>query len=396
MTYIRDNLVNFDEYDGNNALLGDSREYHIRGTGTVRVHMRDGLSFVLDNIRDTIENGLIDKMNVTLLAKFEVEEKKDHAFESEPRGNVNQGSCDVSWKKTEEYTKIWSLNEEVNSNSSFPTPVHCFGHNLSIRTPFDAIQATTERGKNYLQLSFLCQKLKMNRNLDDQPMWESAKTVAPTPNSVIVQPDVDDNFVINSTHLKMIWENKFDGYLRADPHDHIREFLAICDMFKYGETQSEAVKLLMFPLSLCDDARYWFDELNEESITSWDQMRRAFISRFFPPSLFERLLLELEVSLNSLTKEAIIQIFYHGLDKPTQAILDGTAGEIFLYKTPNQSFQLLEDKVLFKLDWSTKSQNKHHQKSVASADGSENNNDNSQLMEKLEALIIKMILNTRD
>ncbi|GKE72639.1 hypothetical protein Tco_1534680 [Tanacetum coccineum] len=90
---------------------------------------------------------------------------------------------------------------------------------------------------------------------NDQPMWESAKTVAPTPNSAIVQLDVDDNFVINSTHLKMIWENKFDGYLWADPDDHIHEFLAICDMFKYGETQSEAIKLLMFPLSLCDKAK---------------------------------------------------------------------------------------------------------------------------------------------
>ncbi|GJV70780.1 retrotransposon protein, putative, unclassified [Tanacetum coccineum] len=62
---------------------------------------------------------------------------------------------------------------------------------------------------------------------DDQPMWESAKTVAPTPNSAIIQLDVDDNFVINSTHVNMIRENKFDGYMRADPHDHIREFLAI-------------------------------------------------------------------------------------------------------------------------------------------------------------------------
>ncbi|GJV18186.1 reverse transcriptase domain-containing protein [Tanacetum coccineum] len=128
---------------------------------------------------------------------------------------------------------------------------------------------------------------------DDQPMWESAKTVAPTPNSVIVRPNVDDNFIINSTHLKMIRENKFDGYLRADPHDHIREFLAICDMFKYGETQSEAVKLLIFPLSLCDKAKTWFNELNEDSITSWEQMRRAFISRFFPPLLFNLLLLEI-------------------------------------------------------------------------------------------------------
>ncbi|GKC98484.1 hypothetical protein Tco_1168759, partial [Tanacetum coccineum] len=93
-------------------------------------------------------------------------------------------------------------------------------------------------------------------DLDDQPMWESAKTVAPTPNSAIIQLDVDDNFVINSTYLKMILKNKFDGYMRADPHDHIREFLGICNMFRYGKTQSEAVKLMIFPLSLCDEAKF--------------------------------------------------------------------------------------------------------------------------------------------
>ncbi|GJU23230.1 reverse transcriptase domain-containing protein [Tanacetum coccineum] len=215
---------------------------------------------------------------------------------------------------------------------------------------------------------------------DDQPMWESAKTVAPTPNSIIVQLDVDNNFVINSTHLNMIRENKFDGYLQAD--DHIREILAICDMFKYGETQSEAAKLLIFPYSLFDKAKTWFNELNEESITSWEQMRRAFISRFFPPSLFNRLLLEIRRSIN--------QIFYHGLDESTQAILDVTAGGIFLYKSPNQAFQFLDDKVLFKLDWSTKSQNEHHQKSVAFANGSDSNDDNYRLMEKLEALTTKI------
>ncbi|GJR69327.1 reverse transcriptase domain-containing protein [Tanacetum coccineum] len=222
-------------------------------------------------------------------------------------------------------------------------------------------------------------------------MWENAKIVASTPNSAIVQPNVDENLVINSTHLKMISENKFDGIQRADPHDHIREFLAICNMFRYGETQSEAIKLLIFPFSLCDKAKTWFNELNEESIISWEQMRRAFINRFFPPSLFNRLLLEIRnFSQNiceslteawlrlknmlrkchghGLTKGVIIQIFYHGLDEPTQAILDVTAGGIFLYKSPNQAFQFLDDKVLFKLDWSIKSKNKHHQKYVAFAD----------------------------
>ncbi|GJS95231.1 reverse transcriptase domain-containing protein [Tanacetum coccineum] len=186
---------------------------------------------------------------------------------------------------------------------------------------------------------------------DDQPMLESAKTVAPTLNSAIIQLDVDDNFVINSTHLNMIRENKFDGYLRADPHDHIPEFLAICNMFRYGETQSEAIKLLIFPFSLCDKAKIWFNKLNEESITSWEQMRKAFINKFFPPSSFNRLLLEIKSfsqlvceSLtkawlrlknmlqkchgHGLTKGTIIQIFYHGLDEPTQAILDSLKEEM--------------------------------------------------------------------
>ncbi|GJY44057.1 reverse transcriptase domain-containing protein [Tanacetum coccineum] len=211
----------------------------------------------------------------------------------------------------------------------------------------------------------------------------------------------------------MILENKFDGYLRADPHDHIREFLAICNMFRYGETQSEVVKLLIFPFSLCDEAKTWFNELNEESITSWEQMRKAFINKFFPPLLFNRLLLEIKNFSQSvcesltdawlrlkrmlrkchghgLTKGAIIQIFYHGLDEPTQGIPDITARGIFLYKSPIQAFQLLEDKVLFKFDWSIKYENDHHQKSVSFADESGSNTDNSRLMEKVEALTIKM------
>ncbi|GJZ52815.1 hypothetical protein Tco_0607700 [Tanacetum coccineum] len=93
---------------------------------------------------------------------------------------------------------------------------------------------------------------------------------------------------------------------------------------------------------------------------------------------------------HGLTKGTIIQIFYHSLDEPTQAFLDVTAEGIFLYKSPNQAFQILEDKVLFEHDWSTKSQNEHHQKSVSFADGSNSNNDKFRLMEKLASLTIKI------
>nr|GEU40297.1 reverse transcriptase domain-containing protein [Tanacetum cinerariifolium] len=80
----------------------------------------------------------------------------------------------------------------------------------------------------------------------------------------------------------------------------------------------------------------------------------------------------------------IIQIFYHGLDEPIQAILD--VGGIFLYKTLNEAYQLLEDRVLLKLDWSKGNKAKPFRKIIAFAESDEN----SPLLEKMEALTTRI------
>nr|GEW91400.1 ribonuclease H-like domain-containing protein [Tanacetum cinerariifolium] len=87
LTYRIDYLDDFEEYDGGNILLGDGRECRVRGTGKVQVQMRDGSSFVLDNVRSTQQctksgvakhlgvaviqqhNGLAKETNMKLLAK---------------------------------------------------------------------------------------------------------------------------------------------------------------------------------------------------------------------------------------------------------------------------------------------------------------------------------------
>ncbi|GKC63396.1 zinc finger, CCHC-type containing protein [Tanacetum coccineum] len=51
IAYMRDYLVDFEEYDSGNILLGDGRECRVRDTCKVQVQMRDGSSFVLDNVR---------------------------------------------------------------------------------------------------------------------------------------------------------------------------------------------------------------------------------------------------------------------------------------------------------------------------------------------------------
>nr|GEY47182.1 zinc finger, CCHC-type [Tanacetum cinerariifolium] len=73
ITYMRDYLVDFEEYDGGNILFGNGRECCVRGTGKVQVQMRDGSSFVLDSVmyilelrRNLISLGTLEKEGFTV------------------------------------------------------------------------------------------------------------------------------------------------------------------------------------------------------------------------------------------------------------------------------------------------------------------------------------------
>ncbi|GKB41778.1 reverse transcriptase domain-containing protein, partial [Tanacetum coccineum] len=185
--------------------------------------------------------------------------------------------------------------------------------------------------------------------IDDEPMWAADHVVAPTPGSAITFTKTANEFAIKGNHLTLVKGNQFDSRTKIDPHKHIHEFLEICDMFKYRDTENEAVRLMMFPLSLTGEAKTWLDELNEGTIETWDELQTSFISRFFPPALFDRLLGEIrafsqhenesltdawlrmkEMPRNchghNLSKGNIIKIFYHGLNEITQEVLNAAAG----------------------------------------------------------------------
>ncbi|GJS35464.1 reverse transcriptase domain-containing protein [Tanacetum coccineum] len=184
--------------------------------------------------------------------------------------------------------------------------------------------------------------------MDDEPMWVADRVVAPTPGSAITIPETVNEFSIKGT------------------------------------------------------------------IETWDELRTAFISRFFPPALFDRLLGEIRAfsqheneSLtdawlcmnemlrnchgHNLSKGNIIKIFYHGLSKITQEVLNVAAGGIFLYKTPNQAYQLLEDKVLLNLNWAKNKKTKTSlKKTIAFADESSSNTDTDKIMARMDAMTTKM------
>ncbi|GJW76751.1 hypothetical protein Tco_0138433 [Tanacetum coccineum] len=182
---------------------------------------------------------------------------------------------------------------------------------------------------------------------DDQPMWGNNRAVAPTLAAVIVPIELGDNFIVKGHHLSMIKDRQFDGRARADPHKHIAEFVKICGFTQYPY---------------------------ESLVEAWLRIKDLLHS----------------CHGNGLARGNIIQIFYHRLEEATPVILD--VGGIFLYKTPNEAYQLLEDRVLLKLDWSKDIIAKPLRKNVAFVEGS----DNSKLMEKMEVLITKIDLQFKD
>ncbi|GKE54621.1 hypothetical protein Tco_1489777, partial [Tanacetum coccineum] len=90
---------------------------------------------------------------------------------------------------------------------------------------------------------------------DDQPMWGNNRAVAPTHEATIVAVDLGDNFTVKGHHLLMIKDRQFDRCARADLLKHIVEFIEICGMFRYGNTNADTIKLKLFPSFLAGDAK---------------------------------------------------------------------------------------------------------------------------------------------
>ena len=94
---------------------------------------------------------------------------------------------------------------------------------------------------------------------------------------------------------------------------------------------------------------------------------------------------------HSLSKGNIIKIFYHEINETNQEVLNAAAGGIFLYKTPNQAYQLLEDKVLLKLDWAKNQKVKSSlKKTVSFIDETPRKTDTEKIMDRMDAMNLKM------
>lgn len=84
--------------------------------------------------------------------------------------------------------------------------------------------------------------------------------------------------------ISLVQKNMFGGLSSDIPMDHIESFERGCNFSRSNGVPPDYVKCTMFPFSLEGKASRWLHSLPTGSLTTWDQVRSAFLSHFYPKS----------------------------------------------------------------------------------------------------------------
>nr|GEX54628.1 reverse transcriptase domain-containing protein [Tanacetum cinerariifolium] len=102
--------------------------------------------------------------------------------------------------------------------------------------------------------------------------------------AIIIPEILAKIFEIKTNLLQLVQANKFHGIESENPHTHISNFKRMTATLKYRDVRNDAIKLTLFPYSLEDSARIWYEKEPPNSILTWDDLVNKFVNQFFPPS----------------------------------------------------------------------------------------------------------------
>ncbi|GJZ82764.1 hypothetical protein Tco_0647937 [Tanacetum coccineum] len=89
---------------------------------------------------------------------------------------------------------------------------------------------------------------------------------------------------LSKEFLEELQKNIYHRWIDEDVIDHIAKVLEIVDLIRIPGTDSQQLRMKIFPLSLTDEARQlWIDE-EEGKIAVWEELIEKFFCKFYPDS----------------------------------------------------------------------------------------------------------------
>nr|GEX31741.1 DNA-directed DNA polymerase [Tanacetum cinerariifolium] len=151
----------------------------------------------------------------------------------------------------------------------------------------------------------------------------------------------------------------------------------------------DALHLYLFPYSLTHYATAWFDRFLRNSITTFEQIEKMFLGKYFPPSMVTKLRNEItnfRQRLDELLFEACeryklsidrcpnhnmlpvtqIDTFYNMLTLRYHDTINATAGGTFMKRRPKECYDLIKKMTAHHKDWDTSVQRSESSSSITS------------------------------
>nr|XP_027082399.1 uncharacterized protein LOC113704724 [Coffea arabica] len=181
----------------------------------------------------------------------------------------------------------------------------------------------------------------------------------------ITVPNLDNStpFELKSGLIQLL--PSFHGLPGEEPYKHLQEFDVVCNSMKPPGITEEQIKMRAFPFSLKDSAKDWLYYLPPGSITTWDQLQKKFLEKYFPASKAASLRKEIcgikqypgeslyeywerfkrlcsKCPQHQISEQLLIQYFYEGLLFRDRSIIDAASGGALVNKTPQEARELIE------------------------------------------------------
>ncbi|GKC24068.1 copia protein [Tanacetum coccineum] len=104
--------------------------------------------------------------------------------------------------------------------------------------------------------------------------------------SGVDRPKIEDkdNFELKGQFLKELRTNTFSGSDHEDSNEHIKKVLKIVDLFHIPNITIDQLMLRAFPMSLTGAASRWLRNKPSGSITTWEDLKTKFLSKYCPPA----------------------------------------------------------------------------------------------------------------
>ncbi|GJV80913.1 reverse transcriptase domain-containing protein [Tanacetum coccineum] len=163
---------------------------------------------------------------------------------------------------------------------------------------------------------------------------------------------------------------------------------------KQNGVSDDALRLSLFPYSLTHHAIAWYDRLPRNSIHSFDDMMRKFLSKYFPPSMVTKLRNEItkfeqkpheslfeaweryKLSIDRCPNHNMLLVtqidtFYNGLTLSHRDTINAAAGGTFMQKTPEECYELIENMTAHHNHWDTSATRDETSRNISSTTSTE-------------------------